>query len=1196
MLTKNAFGNTLHSTNLADRWISYYSTSLKDGDNLDLKYYTFKDKACFLDSLNNLFDTSKAADIYQNLLKDKYNSTTSIETKTDGIELLNVLVAPFYISQSMNRFYPFWIPLCIDNYGKLYVPENESLPWFQRSMLEPNIMSNNNYPFVADVSDVSNKLNRFNFNWENFESYWASCEGFFREVVGANYAHFKISDFDVVNEPCILSGQDSIVAVHVLHVYKALKKTFKYPKLLGELLNNQFRIQENLPNVDTLFSTFGHYGQYSNKFPLSYSQRQSILTFIGEENSFSTNVLAVNGPPGTGKTTLLQSVIANEMVVGALKKQAPKRLIACSANNQAITNILESFASLKSLQRWIPNIHSFGTYLISSDQDKQAEALSKGYQIMHLPNQRGRGLHGYYFEELEAEHTSMDYVSDFYIHKYTEIESCSKTMCVKDIVKDLHCKLIETTSQIDGILSVCKRALACEELHGGMPDLVNIEGQLTDLKTELDNLERERNQLIDYKENKFDPFFESNKLGFIAKLISSKKQEYSNTVKLFLATSPYAELVNQESKDAAELALIQLLKSIHDKIELKNKEIARVDQLLVELKSLMNDKADKLTFLDSCWEQFLSRKNDKTVLVLQRIIDDGTSWIEKVNLKLDLTLRYQSFELAVHYWEGRWIIDQVENDKKTNTKGEKSRIDVFRRISFLTPLFVSTFHSLPSFCSSSFKKDEIWQSKPIQELFDVLIVDEAGQVTPEISVPSFVFAKRALIVGDTHQIEPVWKIVYDRIDKANLEANNLLEKYSFEELDDRGVLCHSGSLMKMAQNASRTKVSDKIGGTMLVEHRRCADELVEFSNEFVYGGLLKPLVGRLVANDFNDGKKKISLTPLAYLNINSCSMKRSGSLCNEKEAEGIAKWLSTYGNTIRKFYSRKDYIPELKDCIAIVTPFKAQTNTIKSQLKLFGVDKNIIVGTVHSLQGAEIPIVIFSPTYGLNDRNKRFFFDGGFNMLNVALTRAKHHFIVMGYMGLFNPTAQNKPSGALAKCLFNSPDNEMSSSFLFDDTNIHAFSDRRVSNLSKHQSCLSRAFEVATKRILIVSPFISIQAIEHDGLLAKIQTVVSKNVEVLVYTDSFLDIMSNGKLKEHSRVGREKLVEAGARLTLIEGVHNKALAIDSDTLIEGSFNWLSAVRDENSKYFRHEVSQIILGDEANIQINQLLDELSQAQN
>lgn len=325
-------------------------------------------------------------------------------------------------------------------------------------------------------------------------------------------------------------------------------------------------------------------------------------------------------------------------------------------------------------------------------------------------------------------------------------------------------------------------------------------------------------------------------------------------------------------------------------------------------------------------------------------------------------------------------------------------------------------------------------------------------------------------------------------------------------------------------------------------------------------------------------------------------MKRSGSLCNEKEAEGIAKWLSTYGNTIRKFYSRKDYIPELKDCIAIVTPFKAQTNTIKSQLKLFGVDKNIIVGTVHSLQGAEIPIVIFSPTYGLNDRNKRFFFDGGFNMLNVALTRAKHHFIVMGYMGLFNPTAQNKPSGALAKYLFNSPDNEMSSSFLFDDTNIHAFSDRRVSNLSKHQSCLSRAFEVATKRILIVSPFISIQAIEHDGLLAKIQTVVSKNVEVLVYTDSFLDIMSNGKLKEHSRVGREKLVEAGARLTLIEGVHNKALAIDSDTLIEGSFNWLSAVRDENSKYFRHEVSQIILGDEANIQINQLLDELSQAQN
>jgi superfamily I DNA and/or RNA helicase len=79
-------------------------------------------------------------------------------------------------------------------------------------------------------------------------------------------------------------------------------------------------------------------------------------------------------------------------------------------------------------------------------------------------------------------------------------------------------------------------------------------------------------------------------------------------------------------------------------------------------------------------------------------------------------------------------------------------------------------------------------------------------------------------------------------------------------------------------------------------------------------------------------------------------------------------------------------------------------------------DSRLTVGTVHALQGAERAIVLFSPTYGENF-NGGAFFDQKPNMLNVAVSRARDSFIVIGNRKVFDAGRTALPSGLLATYL-----------------------------------------------------------------------------------------------------------------------------------------------------------------------------------
>ena len=112
-------------------------------------------------------------------------------------------------------------------------------------------------------------------------------------------------------------------------------------------------------------------------------------------------MLAVSGPPGTGKTTLLQSIVADMLVSHALVEDPPPVIVATSTNNQAVTNVIDSFAKIPNIglddlleQRWIEGVNSLAAYFPST------QAMDKNKDKSYFCTTE---VGGFSFAELENE-------------------------------------------------------------------------------------------------------------------------------------------------------------------------------------------------------------------------------------------------------------------------------------------------------------------------------------------------------------------------------------------------------------------------------------------------------------------------------------------------------------------------------------------------------------------------------------------------------------------------------------------------------------------------------------------------------------------------------------------------------------------------------------------------------------------------
>ncbi|MCS2942039.1 AAA domain-containing protein [Bacteroides fragilis] len=292
----------------------------------------------------------------------------------------------------------------------------------------------------------------------------------------------------------------------------------------------------------------------------------------------------------------------------------------------------------------------------------------------------------------------------------------------------------------------------------------------------------------------------------------------------------------------------------------------------------------------------------------------------------------------------------------------------------------NTFWLIVPVVSSTFASIQRMFSQMKTGTIPWLFVDEAGQAVPQAAAGAIWRSKRAVIVGDPFQIEPVVTIPEQIV-------NNISHHFGL----DKTQIQTSLSVQSMADRANPYGwiTNDTWTGSPLRVHRRCVDPMFSIANEIAYNGMM-----------YN-----------STLAESSQLFMRNGFLQVEGKVSG-RHYVPEQGVLIRQMII--DEIHHLQDLsdLFVISPFSEIPSILKKELRqpikqalatYKSIEDNELkkwldahIGTVHTFQGKQAAGVILC--LGLDEKSKgaASWASSKPNLLNVALTRAKQRFVAVG--------------------------------------------------------------------------------------------------------------------------------------------------------------------------------------------------------
>lgn len=760
------------------------------------------------------------------------------------------------------------------------------------------------------------------------------------------------------------------------------------------------------------------------RYPL-YLMQQAAVNHINVELQ-EQGLVAINGPPGTGKTTLLRDIVANvvfqraclladfdnpekafthqgKMYTGSAfthlyeldKSLKGFEIVVASNNNKAVENISKDIPGIDAVAndfdeplRFFSTVADYG-FASKEDRDKE-----------YLPNI----CWGTAAAVLGNSANKKTFVNDFWWNKTygmrAYLASVSKSrdedspkIAVLEDAPTTHQQALDNWLQAREAFLTQKQKIAdkiaqLEKIYESLVIIDNISEKLNSVKQEFDcctgEIEKIKNQHIEIKKA-YNASVESEKTALI--LLQATKTLRPGFFARLFNTQPHKSWKSDFSKALAKVNTVSdEKKALEDKV---TEVVSALDVTKRNLAQANKKYQSILQQYEAHQEKISQGKNllgnnfpDVDFWRQPEIIKQKLSpWIES-KLQQDRDMLFVlSFQLhrafidvaAKQFRNNLTVMMSVLNNNKLDAQYQSVTLSLWATLFMVVPVVSTTFASFSRLFSTMNREEIGW-----------LLLDESGQATPQSAVGALWRSKRVVVIGDPLQVPPVVTIPNQLLksifDEYQVEVDDWAPPVmSVQTLADR--ICWLGSMMDMDDGEIWV-------GSPLRVHRRCMEPMFSVANKVAYCGLM------------------ISDTP------NSSSI--IGEVLGDShwidlESQSLSKWSQEEGklalSLLHKLIDAQLVDPE----VFIITPFRNIADQMKNVVARDETMRAVIgrdeiwkwvgerIGTVHTFQGKEAEAVIFIlGATGDEHGDARAWAGSPPNILNVAVTRAKKRLYVIG--------------------------------------------------------------------------------------------------------------------------------------------------------------------------------------------------------
>ncbi|TDB48374.1 DEAD/DEAH box helicase [Photorhabdus khanii] len=748
---------------------------------------------------------------------------------------------------------------------------------------------------------------------------------------------------------------------------------------------------------------------------MSLMQQFAINTTVMELTT--SGLLSVNGPPGTGKTTLLRDIIAYNLVerarVLARFSQAKDALdkegylctdltgfemVVASSNNAAAENISRELPQLKALGQPYQKVN----YLKSVANQLNAESRKGKLQPITSLEERCWGtisavlgrkknrikfkqrfFFDKYYEKYSQEEANRPVSKDFLnFWRWRELQTRESFSDAKkrfnQILKNLEQLIASCQSAHEIALFLKKNNLETwlqafkQSRDEAASDYKNLQQKLTQQHRHLEVLESQ----IEI-EDLHAAELERNKPNILIRIFN--RSRYASYLKHVSDVNLHQRTLKQQR--------IDLLKEI----DTYTQQQPLLLQKQQETEQLLQERYNEYTLKQQKLAHFCNEHPEIKIPDTEKYIND--SELQRNAYWQDPTinhLRSQLFIAALDLHQA-WLLEALKHeifrkkvfklpemlDGKTDPNDKK----IWQLLFMIVPVVSTTFASLGSMFRSLGNEELGW-----------LLIDEAGQAIPQAAVGGLWRSKRAIVVGDPLQIEPVFTTPPKLVEYI---SSALLKKDAKEWSPNKW------SVQTIADRANRygceLPVMNKTAwiGIPLWVHRRCIEPMFSLANKIAYD------------NRMIHGESASKIEPQPHPILGNNRWIHSGGSCTLKQYKpSLAQEVLTLLTTL---VEKEKNLSQ----IYIISPFKAVKQQLNKELSshkdyfcqyLEGEDKkkrfskwiSQNIGTVHTFQGKENHTVIFVLGCDIQNSGGAVWAASKPNLLNVALTRARKNIYIIG--------------------------------------------------------------------------------------------------------------------------------------------------------------------------------------------------------